>query len=301
MTYRLCVPRPRGTVQALDWARAEGVGEACADTVGPFSAGWRDAAVRRPTGLRFTPPHQTELPHQAPHTPPPGRYPRDGPATELMHHPPRAIGREVGRDLVDRGLEFGLGRALGCIIPTAPGQPEYPADRRQRVICDQRADHLPFPRAGEVKSCEAFFAISSSMVSRPRRRSSSATRSASAVAAAELSKTSAARSSSCCFQRASRLSLIWCSRQSWAAVFCRVRASCHDPGFVLRLEAASLVHKLFSLPARRLPTLVGRGSAFVVKCFQPPNGVPNRGVSLGEATDAGVAREQQCSGQGMVA
>jgi len=45
MTYSLCAPRPRGTVQALDWARAVGVGEASADTVGPFSAGWRDAAV----------------------------------------------------------------------------------------------------------------------------------------------------------------------------------------------------------------------------------------------------------------
>src|SRR5262245_12682535 len=91
------------------------------------------------------------------------------------------------------------------------------------MIVLEHLDHLPFLFEGRLKSCEAFFAASSSIVSRPTICSSSASRAWSAVASRSCAKARLALASSCFFQEVSSCSPSWFSRQTWAAVFVPVR------------------------------------------------------------------------------
>src|SRR6266702_2475375 len=135
-----------------------------------------------------------------------------------MHDAPKAM-HGLGRFNLFNGLLQSL-LLLGqwpLLVVTA-GAVEYLTDHSEwKVLCEHRY-HRTFLAKG-TQQCRGFFAISSSIVSRPTSRSNSAIRSCSALRFWSCSNTSGARSRNSVFQRASTCGLSWCCRHS-SAVLC---------------------------------------------------------------------------------
>lgn len=113
----------------------------------------------------------------------------------------------------------------GSSVVAAPGTVEQAAQHRDWVVLGKHRHDLPFLFDREVKMLEAFFAASSSMVSRPTMHSSSTIRSCSLLLLRFVSKTIGARSRNSAFQRESVWDLSRCSRQILAGLLTPVRSS----------------------------------------------------------------------------
>src|SRR5690606_36989844 len=97
--------------------------------------------------------------------------------------------------------------------------------RFHRIIRRKQLHDCPFLRWCDVKMSEAFFAISSSSVFCPSNRSSSRIRSLFSSKRRSCPKACAAFSRNCAFQEANNCGLIWCSRQTSAAVLAPLKTS----------------------------------------------------------------------------
>lgn len=98
-------------------------------------------------------------------------------------------------------------------------------DHGGRLACRQHADHLPFLVEREVKMLDAFFATSSSRVSRPTRRSRSAIRFCSARSFSAMEKMSVARCTKRRLHADTTCDASRCSRHTWAMVLLPVSTS----------------------------------------------------------------------------
>src|SRR5262245_34146942 len=103
-----------------------------------------------------------------------------------------AVSRELCREMMDGLAPLTLVSFPRLIVEAAAGDGQQVAEQVDRVLAPEQLDHLPFRFEGRLKSCEALFAASSSIVSRPTIRSSSASRFCSVVDSRSCAKTRSA-------------------------------------------------------------------------------------------------------------
>jgi len=117
------------------------------------------------------------------------------PTPQLLGDAPVAVSRPGSSLPLDRFLELGFTWQLARpVIVAAPRHPKHLARHFDGIFLRKHTDHLPFPLEREVKMFDAFFATSSSIVSRPTICSKSAIRSCSSPRLRSVAKISDARS-----------------------------------------------------------------------------------------------------------
>jgi site-specific DNA recombinase len=187
------------------------------DYVGhPHLVGMPDAQLLQPVGPMpeagpvdrrpHQPPHlhqQAGLTHDAQH-----QLAVDPPATppQLHGHAPVAVTRELQRDLLDGGPQFGAVTLASGVVVRAGGQLDGPAQQAHVELVGEALDQPAFVGRAQSSIPDNFFEADSSTVRRPMTRSSSAMRCWSRSAGVWPAKTWAACSRSCWRQRQTTVS-----------------------------------------------------------------------------------------------